>query len=41
MIFALLITLAVVTGLAHVYLWKRLIRDTTRPGWSRRAVASS
>jgi hypothetical protein len=30
-------TLALVTGLIHLYLWKRLIRDTTRPGRWRRA----
>ena len=35
-LFAVVIALAVVAGLAHVYLWKRLIRDTTRPGWGRR-----
>ncbi|WP_091552574.1 metallophosphoesterase [Micromonospora pattaloongensis] len=28
--------MAVVTGLIHLYLWKRLIRDTTRPGRGRR-----
>jgi uncharacterized protein len=30
-------TMAVVTGLIHLYLWKRLVRDTTRPGRWRRA----
>ncbi|MEO3927398.1 metallophosphoesterase [Micromonosporaceae bacterium B7E4] len=30
-------TLALVTGLIHLYLWKRLVRDTTRPGRWRRA----
>lgn len=30
-------TVAIVLGLIHLYLWKRLIRDTTRPGWRRRA----
>ncbi|MDG4763103.1 metallophosphoesterase [Solwaraspora sp. WMMD406] len=25
-------TLTLITGLIHLYLWKRLIRDTTRPG---------
>ncbi|MEO3745979.1 metallophosphoesterase [Plantactinospora sp. B5E13] len=29
-------TLVLVTGLIHLYLWKRLIRDTTRPGRWRR-----
>ncbi|OZV77944.1 hypothetical protein CA850_21415 [Micromonospora echinospora] len=29
-------TLALVTGLIHLYLWKRLVRDTTRPGRWRR-----
>lgn len=28
--------LALVTGLVHLYLWKRLVRDTTRPGLPRR-----
>ena len=27
--------LAVVTGLIHLYLWKRLVRDTTGPGRRR------
>ncbi|MEV1286725.1 metallophosphoesterase [Micromonospora sp. NPDC049679] len=27
---------ALVTGLIHLYLWKRLVRDTTRPGRARR-----
>src|SRR4051794_31931492 len=26
----------VVVGLVHLYLWKRLVRDTLRPGWRRR-----
>ncbi|MFD0787540.1 metallophosphoesterase, partial [Micromonospora azadirachtae] len=29
-------TLALITGLLHLYLWKRLVRDTTRPGRWRR-----
>ncbi|XTZ13232.1 metallophosphoesterase [Micromonospora echinospora] len=29
-------TLALVTGLIHLYLWRRLVRDTTRPGRWRR-----
>ncbi|GGM00595.1 metallophosphoesterase [Micromonospora yangpuensis] len=29
-------TLALVTGLIHFYLWRRLVRDTTRPGRARR-----
>ncbi|WP_416901862.1 metallophosphoesterase [Micromonospora echinospora] len=29
-------TLALVTGLIHLYLWKRLVRDTTSPGRWRR-----
>ncbi|HEU4424656.1 MAG TPA: metallophosphoesterase, partial [Pilimelia sp.] len=29
-------TVALVTALIHLYLWKRLVRDTTRPGWARR-----
>ncbi len=29
--------LGLVTGLIHFYLWKRLVRDTTRPGRWRRA----
>lgn len=28
--------LALFTGLVHLYLWKRLVRDTTRPGLPRR-----
>jgi predicted MPP superfamily phosphohydrolase len=28
---------AIVTGLIHFYLWRRLVRDTSRPGWWRRA----
>ncbi|MFD0821948.1 metallophosphoesterase, partial [Micromonospora zhanjiangensis] len=28
--------LALVTGLIHLYLWKRLVRDTLRPGRGRR-----
>ena len=35
-VLALLGTLALVTGLIHGYLWKRLVRDTTRPGRARR-----
>jgi uncharacterized protein len=30
-------TVAIVLGLIHLYLWKRLVRDTTRPGRWRRA----
>ncbi|SCL15704.1 hypothetical protein GA0070624_0799 [Micromonospora rhizosphaerae] len=29
-------TLALITGLIHLYLWKRLVRDTTTPGRGRR-----
>ncbi|MEV4540079.1 metallophosphoesterase [Micromonospora echinaurantiaca] len=29
-------TLALITGLIHLYLWKRLVRDTTAPGRWRR-----
>ncbi|MER7894132.1 metallophosphoesterase [Micromonospora sp. NPDC094482] len=29
-------TIALITGLIHLYLWKRLVRDTTRPGRWRR-----
>ncbi|MGN9775134.1 metallophosphoesterase [Micromonospora sp. H33] len=29
-------TLALITGLIHLYLWKRLVRDTTTPGRWRR-----
>jgi len=32
-------TLAIVTGLVHLYLWKRLVRDTLRPGPARRLGA--
>ncbi|WBB78363.1 metallophosphoesterase [Micromonospora sp. WMMD882] len=32
-------TLALITGLIHFYLWKRLVRDTTRPGRWRRIGA--
>jgi predicted MPP superfamily phosphohydrolase len=28
----------VLVGLLHVYLWKRLVKDTTRPGRTRRAL---
>src|SRR5918999_3837649 len=28
-------TLLSIVGLVHVYLWKRLVRDTTRPGRGR------
>ncbi|MBQ1014688.1 metallophosphoesterase, partial [Micromonospora sp. M51] len=31
--------LALVTGLIHLYLWKRLVRDTTTPGRWRRVGA--
>ncbi|WFE25619.1 metallophosphoesterase [Solwaraspora sp. WMMD791] len=30
-------TLTLITGLIHLYLWRRLVRDTTRPGRWRRA----
>jgi predicted MPP superfamily phosphohydrolase len=30
------VTVATVTVLVHLYLWKRLVRDTTRPGLARR-----
>ena len=30
-------TILLITGLIHLYLWKRLVRDTTRPGRWRRA----
>ena len=30
-------TIAIVTTLVHLYLWKRLVRDTLRPGRARRA----
>lgn len=36
MVFGLL--LSVLIGLLHLYLWKRLIKDTTRPGRVRRAM---
>ncbi|PZM91044.1 MAG: hypothetical protein DIU79_13225, partial [Actinobacteria bacterium] len=29
--------LGLVTALIHLYLWKRLVRDTMRPGRARRA----
>ncbi|WP_434742183.1 metallophosphoesterase [Micromonospora sp. SH-82] len=32
-------TLALITGLIHYYLWRRLVRDTTRPGRWRRIGA--
>ncbi|WP_428962843.1 metallophosphoesterase [Micromonospora fluostatini] len=32
-------TLALITGLIHYYLWRRLVRDTTRPGRVRRIGA--
>ncbi|BCL14814.1 metallophosphoesterase [Micromonospora sagamiensis] len=35
-------TLALVTGLIHLYLWKRLVRDTTHPGrWRRIGTVSA
>jgi len=36
MVFGLL--LSVLVGLLHLYLWKRLVKDTTRPGLVRRAL---
>ncbi|MFY1597231.1 metallophosphoesterase [Micromonospora sp. WMMD737] len=33
---AFVATIALVTGLIHLYLWKRLVRDTTAPGRWRR-----
>ncbi|MGW4500175.1 metallophosphoesterase [Micromonospora sp. NPDC004336] len=33
---AFVATLALITGLIHLYLWKRLVRDTTTPGRWRR-----
>ncbi|MEH0822442.1 MULTISPECIES: metallophosphoesterase [unclassified Micromonospora] len=35
-ILAFVATLALITGLIHFYLWKRLVKDTTRPGRWRR-----
>ncbi|GLH95184.1 metallophosphoesterase [Phytohabitans aurantiacus] len=37
MIVGFLVFAVVVLGLIHLYLWKRLVRDTTRPGPWRRA----
>ncbi|WP_327038861.1 metallophosphoesterase [Micromonospora maris] len=35
-------TLALITGLIHLYLWKRLVKDTTRPGrWRRIGTATA
>ncbi|TDB78560.1 metallophosphoesterase [Micromonospora sp. KC723] len=34
---AFVATLTLITGLIHFYLWKRLVKDTTRPGRWRRA----
>ncbi|WP_091669500.1 metallophosphoesterase [Amycolatopsis marina] len=31
------VVLSIAVVLVHVYLWRRLVRDTTRPGWARRA----
>ncbi|HEY0697551.1 MAG TPA: metallophosphoesterase, partial [Micromonospora sp.] len=31
-----LVTALLVTALIHLYLWLRLVRDTTRPGRARR-----
>ncbi|MBQ0891856.1 metallophosphoesterase [Micromonospora sp. U56] len=36
---AFLATLALIIGLIHFYLWKRLVKDTTRPGRWRRIGA--
>jgi len=36
---AFLLVLAALVALAHYYLWLRLVRDTTRPGRTRRAGA--
>ncbi|MEH1012688.1 metallophosphoesterase [Micromonospora sp. CPCC 206060] len=33
---AFVATMALITGLIHLYLWKRLVRDTTHPGRWRR-----
>jgi hypothetical protein len=35
LIFGFVGTVLIVTGLVHLYLWKRLVRDTTRPGRGR------
>jgi uncharacterized protein len=35
-VLAFVATVAVLLGLIHLYLWKRLVRDTTRPGRWRR-----
>ena len=37
-IFGFVGVLGIVTGLIHLYLWKRLVRDTLRPGRARRAA---
>jgi hypothetical protein len=39
MILGFAATMAVVTGLIHLYLWKRMVRDTLRPGRGRRIGA--
>lgn len=38
-ILGFVLTIALVVGLIHLYLWKRLVRDTTRPGNWRRVGA--
>ena len=35
-----IVILSTVLGLMHVYLWKRLVKDTTRPGRTRWALAT-
>jgi predicted MPP superfamily phosphohydrolase len=42
MIGAFLLAIVTVVGLIHWYLWRRLVRDTTRPGvWRRLGTASA
>ncbi|MEU4156295.1 metallophosphoesterase [Actinoplanes sp. NPDC026670] len=36
-LFVFFVVILLVVGLIHYYLWKRLVRDTLRPGWGRRA----
>ncbi|WP_255657821.1 metallophosphoesterase [Actinoplanes sp. L3-i22] len=36
---AFVAVILVVIGLVHFYLWKRLVRETVRPGWARRLGA--
>ena len=35
-----IVVLSTILGLMHLYLWKRLIKDTTRPGRTRRILAA-